>query len=76
MASVAERRVLDAARLVLLGWLGDSVDGGRAMREALVRLREALEIYDAQVEQRGPAPILLPGQTVAGPPFPDPFRKK
>lgn len=38
--------VVDVARLVLLAWLGDGVNGGRALRETLPLLREALDAYD------------------------------
>ena len=37
----AEQRIIDTARLVLLGWLGDTIDSGKAMREALGELRVA-----------------------------------
>ena len=46
-AAAAERQVIDTARLVLLGWVGDSVDGGAAMRDALGRLRAAFEIMES-----------------------------
>ena len=43
--------VVSAARLVLLAWLGDGVDGGRALREsALPGLRKALDAYDEVAE--------------------------
>ena len=55
MASRLEQAVIYQARLVLLGWMGDAVDGGKATREALPRLREALDALEA-------APVV--GQTV------------
>ena len=48
MATAVEKQVIDAARLVLLGWVGDGVDGGAAMREALPRLRAAFEILESR----------------------------
>ena len=44
----AQREVIFAARLVLLAWLGDGVDGGKALRESLPRLREAFDELDDQ----------------------------
>jgi len=38
--------IVYAARLVLLGWLGDYVDGGRAWRESMPRLGEAFDKYE------------------------------
>jgi hypothetical protein len=35
MATKLEQDVIYQARLVLLGWMGDAVDGGKATREAL-----------------------------------------
>jgi len=43
MATEAEKRVIDCARLVMLGWVGDCVDGGKAMREALPLLCAAFD---------------------------------
>ena len=47
MASKVEQRVIDTALLVLLGWTGDVVDGGTAMRGALLELRAAFDALDA-----------------------------
>ena len=52
----AEQQVIATARLVLLGWLGDAVDGGQAMREALGELRVAFEALDAKPVQNGWGP--------------------
>ena len=49
----AEQRIIDTARLVLLGWLGDTIDGGQAMREAIGELRAAFEALDAKPVQNG-----------------------
>jgi hypothetical protein len=46
MATEKEKKVIDVARLVVLGWLGDSVDGGRAMRISLRQLSEAIDELD------------------------------
>ena len=40
------RAVIDAALLVQLGWMGDGVDGGKAMREALLVLTKSLDLYE------------------------------
>ena len=52
----AEQRIIDTARLVLLGWLGDTIDGGQAMREAIGELRAAFEALDAKPVQNGWGP--------------------
>jgi hypothetical protein len=41
-----ERAIIDAAQLVLLGWMGDGLDGGKAMREALLMLKDAFDCYE------------------------------
>ena len=41
-----EKRVIDDARLVLLGWMGGSIDGGDAMRQALLMLKKSLDALD------------------------------
>jgi hypothetical protein len=46
VATEKEKRVIDIARLVTLGWLGDSIDGGKAMRAAIAQLEEAIEALD------------------------------
>lgn len=38
--------VVDHARLVALAWMGDAVDGGKALREALPGLRDAIAELD------------------------------
>jgi len=38
--------IVSAARLVLLAWMGDSIDGGKTLRELLPRLREAFDDFD------------------------------
>jgi hypothetical protein len=55
MASKLEQDVIYQARLVLLAWMGDAVDGGKATREALPLLRGALDALAA-------APVV--GQTL------------
>ena len=47
MATKLEQAVIYQARLVLLGWMGDAVDGGKATREALPHLREAFDALEA-----------------------------
>jgi hypothetical protein len=43
----AREEVIFAARLVMLAWLGDSVDGGKALRtEALPRLVRAFAEFE------------------------------
>jgi hypothetical protein len=44
--------VVDTARLVLLGWFGNSVDGGRAMQEALLVLKRAFDALEPEFGDR------------------------
>jgi hypothetical protein len=44
--------VVDCARLVLLGWLGDGMDGADAMYAALGKLRLAFDAYDKKPQPR------------------------
>ena len=46
MANKLERSVIDCARLVHLGWMGDGVDGGAAMRVAMKKLGMAFTSLD------------------------------
>ena len=50
------RAVIDAALLVQLVWMGDGVDGGKAMREALLVLNGALERYENLSQKRETKP--------------------
>ena len=43
----AEQQVIATARLVYLAWVGDTVDGGKAMREQLIELGKTFAVLDA-----------------------------
>jgi hypothetical protein len=45
-AATGRDQVINAAQFVLLGWMGDGVDGGKAMRGALLSLKEAFDRYE------------------------------
>ncbi len=48
MARKVEQLVIDGARLALLGWLRSDVDGRASMREAMVKLAAAFDLYDGK----------------------------
>ena len=52
MTTELEQSVIDCARLVHLGWLGDGVDGGAAMRVALKKLGAAFHDLDTSEGER------------------------
>jgi hypothetical protein len=52
MANKREQGVIHEARCALLAWLGDSVDGGKALQQSLARLRIAFEDLDDTQSQR------------------------
>lgn len=49
--------VIAEARLTVLAWLGESIDGGKALRESLVRLAAVVsELDDVEQPKRASAP--------------------
>ena len=76
MATKKEQRVIDVARLVLLGWVGDAVDGGKAMREQLPELRKAFDALDGDGESLGAVRRQTPPCATCGGPLVIQFRTR